>query len=254
MAVSDRTRKLLWGRSGNRCAICRQELTVASAEAAEALVGEECHIRARSRSGPRGFSEGDDSYENLILLCRTHHKVVDDLSAEYSLQRLLSIKRDHEQWVANTLQQKQSPQFRVYRAAEEPGIGLEWIRTGQDLINTVYRCCGGYYGNDELHSENEAELVADFLQEVEDLDLYDTLEARERVRTEFRLTRLIAELEKLDRFVFAAKVQRTLDIDGEKKPWPVAFVQVLKAGNPALLKAHNTGPQPDGTAGAAPRG
>jgi hypothetical protein len=171
--------------------------------------------------------------------------VVDDLPAEYTVQRLLSIKREHEHWVANTLQQKQStPQFKVYRAAEESGLGFKWIRTGQDLINIVYRCCVGYYGNDELDSKDEAELVADFLQEVEDLDVYDTLEAKERVRTEYRLTRLMAELEKFGRFVFAAKVQRVMDIDGEKKPWPVAFVQVLKADNPALQKVRNTGAAP----------
>src|SRR5205085_1467643 len=45
VAISDKTRKLLWGRSGNRCAICRRTLSVdGTVVDAEAVVGEECHI------------------------------------------------------------------------------------------------------------------------------------------------------------------------------------------------------------------
>jgi hypothetical protein len=45
MGISDRTRKILWGRSGNRCALCRRELVEeGTAVDAESVVGDECHI------------------------------------------------------------------------------------------------------------------------------------------------------------------------------------------------------------------
>ena len=54
MAISEKTRKLLWGRSGNRCAICRVELTTTETEdKGKVVIGDECHINARNPGGPR---------------------------------------------------------------------------------------------------------------------------------------------------------------------------------------------------------
>ena len=83
MAISNKTRKILWGRSGNRCAICKNEIVVdATAQDDESVVADECHIISSQTNGPRHDlsypSEKLDSYENVILLCRTHHKMIDD--------------------------------------------------------------------------------------------------------------------------------------------------------------------------------
>jgi predicted restriction endonuclease len=83
MPISDKTRKILWGRSGNRCAFCRHELVIDATTADdESVIGEECHILSRKGQGPRYDSsypsEQLDEAENLILLCRIHHKMVDD--------------------------------------------------------------------------------------------------------------------------------------------------------------------------------
>lgn len=107
MGISDKDRKILWGRSGNRCAMCRQAL-VAQRTAAddEAVVGDEAHIAARSPGGPR-YGEcpphASDRYENLILLCRVHHKVVDDQPLHYSAEHLRRLKAEHEEWVNRLL-------------------------------------------------------------------------------------------------------------------------------------------------------
>lgn len=85
MSILLKTHKLLWGRSGNKCAMpdCRNELIVDETETDnESIIGDEAHIIARSNDGPRGesemSSEDRDKYDNLILLCRIHHKVIDD--------------------------------------------------------------------------------------------------------------------------------------------------------------------------------
>jgi hypothetical protein len=44
-----------------------------------------------------------DDYENLILLCKVHHKVVDDQRQTFTVERLNNMKADHEQWVRNCL-------------------------------------------------------------------------------------------------------------------------------------------------------
>lgn len=96
--------KILWGRSGNRCAICKLELT---ADGSLETLGEMAHIVARSPNGPRGNinqSKSDrDSYENLILLCPTHHSEVDKNPDSWPIERLRSVKADHETWVSEQL-------------------------------------------------------------------------------------------------------------------------------------------------------
>ncbi|RRJ67789.1 HNH endonuclease [Paenibacillus oralis] len=74
---------MLWGRSGNRCSICKIELVIeATTQDAPSVIGEECHIISGQVNGPRYNSNYDkeliDSYENLILLCSVHHKMIDD--------------------------------------------------------------------------------------------------------------------------------------------------------------------------------
>jgi len=98
--------KLLWGRSGNRCAICKMEL---SPTGDKYTLGEMAHIVARSADGPRGkedlFLDERDNYPNLILLCPTHHCEIDKDPDTWSRSKLLVQKSEHEQWVSSQLDQ-----------------------------------------------------------------------------------------------------------------------------------------------------
>ena len=50
MALSGKTRKVLWGRSGNRRAICRREIVLDATPSDDAsVVGDECHIVSPGR-------------------------------------------------------------------------------------------------------------------------------------------------------------------------------------------------------------
>lgn len=111
MGISLKTHKMLWGRAASRCAFpdCCYELVMDASETDDAsLVGEECHIVARELSGPRGKSplaeERRDKYDNLILLCNVHHKLIDDQPLTYTIEILKKMKSDHEQWVSKSLQ------------------------------------------------------------------------------------------------------------------------------------------------------
>src|SRR5215475_5633875 len=106
MGISLKTHKILWARSGNMCAICKNELIVDSIDLNDdpSVTGDEAHIIARKETFTRGdydslTPEQRDHYSNLILLCKTHHKQIDDQPAHYTVERLREIKSTHEREV-----------------------------------------------------------------------------------------------------------------------------------------------------------
>ncbi|WP_418185535.1 HNH endonuclease [Aliarcobacter vitoriensis] len=108
MGITSKTRKMLWGKSGNRCAMpdCKKELVVNISEINNhSIIGEECHIIAQSPDGPRGNKNFDinkiDDYDNLILMCGDHHTIIDDKSnlALFTVEKLQNMKKEHENWV-----------------------------------------------------------------------------------------------------------------------------------------------------------
>lgn len=100
--------KLLWGRAGNRCAICRVELSQDSkAVTAAFTLGEQAHIVGEKDDAPRGHSplslEERNSYHNLILLCPTHHTEIDKNELDWPVEKLHFVKSTQELWVRETL-------------------------------------------------------------------------------------------------------------------------------------------------------
>lgn len=97
MTISSRTRKILWARSGNECAFsdCKQELIVLGIDGSSTVIGEEAHIVAQKLDGPRGDGSppgGDiDGVANLILVCPTHHRLIDDQPQNFSIGMLVHI-------------------------------------------------------------------------------------------------------------------------------------------------------------------
>ena len=95
---TEKTIRRLFALSGNRCAFPGCALPLV--ESVGTITGEICHIKAKSKDGPRydGSQTEEDrhSFENLILLCRRHHKVVDSEPDVYSAEALQEIKSIHE--------------------------------------------------------------------------------------------------------------------------------------------------------------
>lgn len=106
--------KLLWGRAANRCAICRIELSQVASSKAFPL-GEQAHIVAESKNGPRGNSilslAERNSYANIILLCPTHHTIIDKDISSWPVEKLHLKKSNHELWVQNTLSESADPRL-----------------------------------------------------------------------------------------------------------------------------------------------
>ena len=100
---SPRTLKVLFALSGNQCAHpeCTNTLIEPATEKSDTLVAAHiCHIYAISTDGPRGkagLTEKElNAPENLILLCRNHHVVVDGQHVTYPADMLKEWKQRHE--------------------------------------------------------------------------------------------------------------------------------------------------------------
>jgi hypothetical protein len=89
--------KLLFARSGNRCAFpkCRASMALN-----DTLTGEVCHIKGTrpgsARYDPTQADVERHAYANLVLMCPTHHTVIDDDEEAYTVERLCKIKAAHE--------------------------------------------------------------------------------------------------------------------------------------------------------------
>jgi hypothetical protein len=108
MDLSQKDIKLLWGRSGNRCAICRIELSQDKNAIGSAFtLGEQAHIVGEKEDASRGVSilteEERNSYHNRILLCPNHHTEIDKDVERFPVEQLHHLKSIHELWVRETL-------------------------------------------------------------------------------------------------------------------------------------------------------
>ena len=99
MAIKEKDIKKLWGLAAGHCSYpgCDTEC-VAFLSESSTVIGEMAHVISKKPSGPRGeFGHGDDSYDNLILLCPTHHAIIDKApEEEYPPGLLNQWKAEHE--------------------------------------------------------------------------------------------------------------------------------------------------------------
>jgi hypothetical protein len=148
-APTERDIKKLFALSLNQCAFpnCISSIFGLTDE----MVGEICHIKARSPEGPRYDSTQTDaerhSFENLILLCRNHHKIVDDNAEKYSVEWLKRIKCEHENNGSNELSQhdaqlvhKLLDSYLETVRFESNQTSINQIATGKGITQVVGDC------------------------------------------------------------------------------------------------------------------
>jgi hypothetical protein len=179
-----------------------------------------------------------DELENLILLCRVHHKMVDDQAEMYTAELLRSLKKNHEVWVASKLSEdKQIPPVRLRRIKGNVPSHLNRITTGHDLLRVVGGACAGNFHNDDPQSENEMKVISSFLQEAQDWgELAGGFEAGEKVEAAYRMSAMIRELEAAGFLVFGEReVQRMEGGTSGPLTWPVAHLRVVRSTNPEIV-------------------
>ena len=100
MSIPDAGISLLWGRAAGHCSFpgCNEDCSIYLKKTGYTIIGEMAHVIPRSPSGPRGGTAlvGENTYENLILLCPNHHTTVDKAPDDFPAELLLRWKSEHE--------------------------------------------------------------------------------------------------------------------------------------------------------------
>jgi hypothetical protein len=101
VSYTDQTLKKLFALSGNVCAFPGCTAPIVDTDSG-VVVGDICHIKGRSENGPRydpnQTDEERNGYENLLLMCVAHNRIVDGKKTrdQYPVERLQEFKRNHE--------------------------------------------------------------------------------------------------------------------------------------------------------------
>lgn len=98
----------LYAKSGNQCAFpgCKETLFDEGGTNQSNI----CHIEAAEKGGQRYNEDSTEderrSYDNLILLCLKHHKIIDDNAVLYPVEKLKEMKRKHEIAIAKKISEQ----------------------------------------------------------------------------------------------------------------------------------------------------
>lgn len=100
-AIPERVRRALYALSRGRCYAPECDEPVILVDGGEPVfVGEVAHIIGAVESGPRGGAEiaDRDAFENLLILCGRHHKIIDNPRTRdrYPIEVLREWKANHE--------------------------------------------------------------------------------------------------------------------------------------------------------------
>jgi len=233
MAISQRVRKVLWARSGNRCALCRRSLTLTvDSTDLPSVIGDECHIRSRTTRGPRAAEspEDVDSLDNLILLCKNDHKLVDDHPELFTEDILLATKLLHEIWVQASLESSRSNDdpMSPARAKSDELKPLERVISGNQLVSLIREGHMYSFGNCDLKDKSAVELVASFLQLLQDYgDILGGLDVGKVVRIEAQLGEEIKQLESQGLHLYGRRGVRLMKLGDQRAQLNVASIFVL---------------------------
>lgn len=234
MPISSTVRKKLWAKSGNRCAICKAELFTEEVAGEILNIGEECHIISSAEKGPR-HKDGllnYDTYDNLLLLCRNHHKEIDTLIDSYPEELLMYMKSNHENWVKNTLSQPLDKDEKI-----QPKL-LTRITSGKELLSILSGIQGCRTDYDEASTEDENEFIGSIFQTLSDYaDLSGMgIEQFDKVEIALHISSLLSEMELRGYFLFAERVIENILHNGQQfDNWATATLIIKKADSSDII-------------------
>ncbi len=223
--------------------MCSQTLIEeATAKDPEAVVGRECHIVSGKERGPRYDPEFPqskvDGIANLLLLCPTHHAIVDAQDSTYTVEDLRTIKEKHERRMrANREGVDFPPEICFVRSKDAIPKKLKCLTTGRELVRLVESHHAMYFDYPPVQTQEDADLFAGFGRELEDWGmLLSDGEAHVRVEAELALGNLVNELFSHDYAIFGAMEKQRVE-GGIKGPsdWYVSHVAIVRIDDPSIV-------------------
>ncbi len=202
MAISEKTRKMLWAKSGNRCAICKIELITEQKTDSNLNIGEECHIISSKSKGPRHKSNLNDydSFDNLILLCRNHHKEIDTLIDSFPEEIKFLVR----------------------------------ISSGKELMNILSDAMGYRVDYDNIISKDEADYIGSTLQTFIDYgEISSDLGIQDKINIGLEFDSQIKKLDEEGYFIFGEK--NVEEYRGVKN-FSIATLLIKRKDNEEIIK------------------
>lgn len=108
--IDPKQKTILALRSGDRCVLCREPLTVDATEYdAAQILGYIAHIKGEklgsARHDPLQPDEARNLYPNLMYTCGRCHPLIDKQESTFTVEDLLEKKGNHEAWVHTRLEE-----------------------------------------------------------------------------------------------------------------------------------------------------
>lgn len=236
MAISAKTRKTLWSKSGNRCLVCRIEVVQEVTESENLVVGEECHIISSKPKGPRhgeGLIGGYDDYENLLILCANDHKRIDELTQIYTPNKLRQMKRIHENWVRTTLEKDAS----AFTNDQLNIRSLPLLDSGQDLIQAITDVHAYEFDTSEIKTNSEAHEIGGFFEELKSFgDMLAEMTIPQITEYRIYLDEEVRKLRDSGFLLFGLKRKvRLFNLGQDLGPFQSSVVVVVRADNPSIV-------------------
>lgn len=129
-ALSEADRRFVIGRSGGCCNRCKRQVFRENEFAEKARIGDDAHICAYSKDGPRGSAPDApadrNARENIILLCKNCHAEVDQQPMKFTPTVLTLMRDEHYEWLEMCLGQApvQKPRFHYILYINVPRVDM----------------------------------------------------------------------------------------------------------------------------------
>jgi hypothetical protein len=230
MAMTAKDRRRLWGKSGNRCALCRQLLTRPEAGGSpEAVLGEEAHIigakpgSARHRRLPE---RERDAYENRVLLCPTDHKLIDAQPEHWTVKALHALKDTHEETMTARTADTRPDGLQF----DMPGaVVLAPVITGTQLLAVVGPAYAYHFDDEPLEDDAERVAAKYLLGSAHDWgEIYATLNPAERMDAAESLGDALSAAHEASLVLYGALIDVDVHFSGTRDRWPVGIVRLRR--------------------------
>ena len=135
--IPEKDLKKLWGRAAGRCSLCHDNVLPLIDNNVD-VIGDMAHVIAYKKDGARGEdgSEYNNSYENLLLVCPTCHRIIDHNPLKYPSEVLFTKKQEWENTIESALEvtvqfETQTEAFRKIVALLEENHEI-WLHSGPE--------------------------------------------------------------------------------------------------------------------------
>lgn len=186
--ISEKVKIILMGKASGKCEFrgCEESVITEVLTKTSGNFSNFAHIVADSPDGPRGDKIRSpllcNSEENIMVMCRIHHKLIDDNPDTYTEEILKDMKREHEEYIKELNRIKRENKVTAIKYVsnisnrtvniDDESIEISCMKQKKYCKGNILDLSGNSY--DEKDNENFFEIEAEnlrtsFLQQIKPL-------------------------------------------------------------------------------------